>query len=239
MKIENGKATGVKIAYIGGGSRGWAWNLMSDLAQEPDMSGEVNLYDIDFDAAYKNEIIGNKIKETHKDSAEWIYKAHKNIGDALTGANPNTTYKVFKNGTEITEATAIAEKDAHISVYTNGAFVSEYILDKTYAVVNYKGYNNDIENDKFGEGKYKSTVKVISHDKELKVMAVLAQFDIDSMVKCNVEYYTTNSNINADVTLQNINRTDDTYLMYFLFEQDTLMPLTVEPVIINPESLVE
>ncbi len=87
MKIENGKATGVKIAYIGGGSRGWAWNLMSDLALEPSMSGEVHLYDIDFDAAYKNEIIGNKIKETHKDAADWIYKADKKIEDALQGAH--------------------------------------------------------------------------------------------------------------------------------------------------------
>ena len=27
-------AENIKIAYIGGGSRGWAWNLMSDLALE-------------------------------------------------------------------------------------------------------------------------------------------------------------------------------------------------------------
>ena len=32
MIFENGKAKNVKIAYIGGGSRGWAWGLMSDLA---------------------------------------------------------------------------------------------------------------------------------------------------------------------------------------------------------------
>ena len=50
---------------------------------------------------------------------------------------------------------------------------------------------------------------------------------------------TYNNNINAEVTPENINRTDDRYLMYFLFEQDTLMPLAVEPVIINPESSVE
>ena len=31
MKFENGKMSGVRIAYIGGGSRGWAWGLMSDL----------------------------------------------------------------------------------------------------------------------------------------------------------------------------------------------------------------
>ena len=31
----------LKIAYIGGGSRGWAWGLMSDLASAGDISGEV------------------------------------------------------------------------------------------------------------------------------------------------------------------------------------------------------
>lgn len=36
----------LKIAYIGGGSRGWAWGLMSDLALEPALSGTVALYDI-------------------------------------------------------------------------------------------------------------------------------------------------------------------------------------------------
>ena len=34
---------------------------MSDLAQNADMSGEVYLYDINFDAAKRNEIIGNKV----------------------------------------------------------------------------------------------------------------------------------------------------------------------------------
>lgn len=31
MKFVNNKAENVKIAYIGGGSRGWAQGLMSDL----------------------------------------------------------------------------------------------------------------------------------------------------------------------------------------------------------------
>ena len=60
MKYINNKAEEVKIAYIGGGSRGWAWGLMSDLATAGDMSGRVELYDIDFEAAKANEIIGNK-----------------------------------------------------------------------------------------------------------------------------------------------------------------------------------
>ena len=33
----------IKIAYIGGGSRGWAWGLMSDLVQAEDIGGRVAL----------------------------------------------------------------------------------------------------------------------------------------------------------------------------------------------------
>ncbi len=43
VNYNGNKAENVKIAYIGGGSRGWAWGLMSDLAQNDDMSGEVYL----------------------------------------------------------------------------------------------------------------------------------------------------------------------------------------------------
>ena len=41
MKYVNHKVEELKIAYIGGGSRGWAWGLMSDLAEAPDISGDV------------------------------------------------------------------------------------------------------------------------------------------------------------------------------------------------------
>ena len=43
MYYENNKVKDLKIAYIGGGSRGWAWGLMSDLASAPDISGKVAL----------------------------------------------------------------------------------------------------------------------------------------------------------------------------------------------------
>ena len=84
MFIENNIAHDVKIAYIGGGSRGWAWKLMSDLAEAEDMSGHVALYDIDMQAAYNNEIIGNKILDGN---SGWTYKAYETIGEALTGAD--------------------------------------------------------------------------------------------------------------------------------------------------------
>ena len=54
----------LKIAYIGGGSRLWARNLMMDLALCPDLTGNVELYDIDLDSARLNEQLGNWI-QTH------------------------------------------------------------------------------------------------------------------------------------------------------------------------------
>ena len=87
MKYNNNKAEEVKIAYIGGGSRGWAWGLMSDLISCDKMSGEVWLYDIDFEAAKANEVIGNKFNNTKEAKSRWNYKAVETIGEALTGAN--------------------------------------------------------------------------------------------------------------------------------------------------------
>ena len=55
MRYTDNGAEDIKIAYIGGGSRGWAWGLMSDLAAAQDMSGSVFLYDIDREAAARNE----------------------------------------------------------------------------------------------------------------------------------------------------------------------------------------
>lgn len=87
MEIINGIANGVKIAYIGGGSRGWAWGLMSDLAECKDMNGEVYLYDIDQEAAKANEMIGNMYNDCEGARSKWTYKATETIGDALTGAD--------------------------------------------------------------------------------------------------------------------------------------------------------
>ena len=87
MKYNGKKAEDVKIAYIGGGSRGWAWILMSDLVSNEDMSGSVYLYDINYDAAKKNEIIGNKANEAEGACSHWDYYATKTIDEALIGAD--------------------------------------------------------------------------------------------------------------------------------------------------------
>lgn len=87
MKYNDNKVEEVKIAYIGGGSRGWAWGLMSDLVSNDDMSGSVYLYDIDFKAAQNNEIIGNKMNSAEGAKSKWDYKAVETIGEALSGAD--------------------------------------------------------------------------------------------------------------------------------------------------------
>lgn len=87
MKRENGKISDIKIAYIGGGSRGWAWGFMSDLVSHGDISGDVYLYDIDFEAAQHNEIIGNKFNGADGALTKWNYKAVKTAKEALTDAN--------------------------------------------------------------------------------------------------------------------------------------------------------
>ncbi|MCM1148498.1 MAG: alpha-glucosidase/alpha-galactosidase [Butyricicoccus sp.] len=81
------KATDIRLAYIGGGSRSWAWKLMTDLAMEPDLSGEVLLYDIDRAAAGANEIIGGRIEGMPETRGQWSYRAADTLEQALTGAD--------------------------------------------------------------------------------------------------------------------------------------------------------
>ncbi len=86
MNYNGNKAENIKIAYIGGGSRGWAWGLMSDLVNADDMSGKVYLYDIDMGAAKSNEIIGNKFNGADGAKSHWDYFAVETIEEALNGA---------------------------------------------------------------------------------------------------------------------------------------------------------
>ena len=87
MKYVNNKVEELKIAYVGGGSRGWAWGLMSDLAANPDVSGDVYLYDIDFEAAKANEKIGNMYNNVEGARSKWTYHAVETPKEALTGAD--------------------------------------------------------------------------------------------------------------------------------------------------------
>lgn len=87
MSRRNEKAKNLNIAYIGGGSRGWAWGLMSDLALESSLSGTVKLYDLRYEAAQKNAIIGNRLNHREDVVGKWNYEAVSTIEEALIGAD--------------------------------------------------------------------------------------------------------------------------------------------------------
>lgn len=87
MKYSNKRAEDVQIAYIGGGSRGWAWTFMTDLALEPSMSGTIRLYDLDEEAAKANEVIGNRVSEREEAVGKWEYKTCKTLEEALKGTD--------------------------------------------------------------------------------------------------------------------------------------------------------
>lgn len=87
MRYENNSVKDLKIAYIGGGSRGWAWGFMMDLAGDDQMEGSVALYDIDREAAEHNEIIGNKISAHPDAKSRWKYTVANDLKEALTGAD--------------------------------------------------------------------------------------------------------------------------------------------------------
>jgi galacturan 1,4-alpha-galacturonidase len=87
MKYIGNKISDINIAYIGGGSKDWAWGLMNDLALEEQLSGNVRLYDINKEAAHENEIIGNSLLNYQKAKGEWHYKVVTSLKEALNGAD--------------------------------------------------------------------------------------------------------------------------------------------------------
>lgn len=88
MKEYKGNCVdGIRLAYIGGGSRGWAWKFMTDLAMEPAICGEVVLYDIDRQAAEDNAVIGCMTSEHPDTVSRWKYSVAGTLEEALTGAD--------------------------------------------------------------------------------------------------------------------------------------------------------
>lgn len=77
----------LKIAYLGGGSRLWARNLMIDLALCPDLTGEIALYDIDMDSAHLNEQLGNWMQDQPGVMSRWRYRAVSTLQEALQKAD--------------------------------------------------------------------------------------------------------------------------------------------------------
>lgn len=87
MKYSDNKISDLQIAYIGGGSRGWAWTFMTDLSLDPAMSGTVRLYDIDEAAAKNNEMIGNRLSAREDAPGKWNYQTCRTLEKALDGCD--------------------------------------------------------------------------------------------------------------------------------------------------------
>lgn len=76
----------LSIAYIGGGSRQWAPNLIQDLAISS-LSGEVRLYDAVPDSAERNARFGTWVQDQTESEAKWEYDACTTLEETLTGAD--------------------------------------------------------------------------------------------------------------------------------------------------------
>jgi len=81
------KASEIKIAYIGGGSRGWARDLLTDLALTPSLTGSVDLFDIDYGSSQKNAEIAARIFERPEAKTRFKVRAVRRLADALKGAD--------------------------------------------------------------------------------------------------------------------------------------------------------
>jgi len=85
--VTNGKPVPIKIAYIGGGSRGWAHALMTDLLLCPYFTGEVRLYDINRPMAELNAKFGNWLQSHPGAVSHWKYRVVPSLKTALKGVD--------------------------------------------------------------------------------------------------------------------------------------------------------
>ncbi len=77
----------IKLAYIGGGSKAWARVFMNDLALTAEIQGEIALYDIDIEAAKRNQLIGQQINQSPDAVSRWNGVVYSNLEEALSGAD--------------------------------------------------------------------------------------------------------------------------------------------------------
>lgn len=87
MEYDEKRCDDIQICYIGGGSQGWAWKLMSDLYLEEAISGTIRLYDIDMEAARANEAIGNRLFAYEGAKSKWNFITASSLAEGLTGAD--------------------------------------------------------------------------------------------------------------------------------------------------------
>lgn len=77
----------IKVAYIGGGSKQWARVFMNDLALAEGISGEIGLYDIDREAAVRNQRIGQRINQCDNTVSRFDYVVYDTIEETLANAD--------------------------------------------------------------------------------------------------------------------------------------------------------
>lgn len=77
----------IKIAYLGGGSKLWARSFMQDLALAEGICGEVSLYDIDREAAVRNQKIARRIHGKKEAVSHFDYTVADTLEECLTGAD--------------------------------------------------------------------------------------------------------------------------------------------------------
>ena len=83
MKVQNGTCSDVRVAYIGGGSHGWAWTFFKDLAREEKMSGIIDLYDIDRPMAEQNAEIGTRLFKRSDVKGNWKFEVSGSLKELL------------------------------------------------------------------------------------------------------------------------------------------------------------
>ncbi len=77
----------IRIAYIGGGSRGWARMLFKDLALCKKLTGRIALYDLDLAAARRNVRVANEIFSHPKSQTTFKVNAVDTVEKALKHAD--------------------------------------------------------------------------------------------------------------------------------------------------------
>ncbi|MCL2508836.1 MAG: alpha-glucosidase/alpha-galactosidase [Oscillospiraceae bacterium] len=77
------------VAYIGGGSKGWAHNYFADLLSQDKLEGDLRLYDIDVPAAQRNKNFFDKLVKHNpaKIKSKWTCAVVSDIDKALAGAD--------------------------------------------------------------------------------------------------------------------------------------------------------
>ncbi len=77
----------IKIAYIGGGSRYWARDLITELALTPRLKGRIDLYDLNYTAAVRNVAVAGRIYGRPEAVTRFQVRAVRRLADALKGAD--------------------------------------------------------------------------------------------------------------------------------------------------------